>query len=327
MYTGVHGMEAAAANGNAVAPFVMKTYQMVSDPTTDGLISWGKANNSFIVVDPLDFSQRLLPAYFKHNNFSSFVRQLNTYGFRKVDPDRWEFANQWFLRGQRHLLRNIVRRKHNKGACSQPKGGDADMDEEELVGEIARLRQEQRALEEEVQGMSKRLEATERRPQQMMAFLYKVIEDPELLPRMMVERDRSKRLALASGEKRRRLMISSSTMSSSSSSSMGVSSSIKSEDDDEGANFGVISSPEVEENLDIGRFSDFAAVLPASSPSAWVDGGIGRHMALSPPYDDASGYGGMANNQFGYFAEMALAGGEAGPPTPPYPFSLLGGGF
>ncbi|KAL7097876.1 hypothetical protein ACP275_10G171300 [Erythranthe tilingii] len=101
-------------------PFLMKTYMLVEDPATDEVISWNECGTAFVVWQPAEFSRDLLPTLFKHSNFSSFVRQLNTYGFRKIATNRWEFSNDMFRKGERDQLCEIRRRKawSNK---SQPK--------------------------------------------------------------------------------------------------------------------------------------------------------------------------------------------------------------
>lgn len=60
-------------------PFLKKTFEMVEDPESDPIVSWSASRDSFIVWDSHEFSKTLLPKYFKHSNFSSFIRQLNTY--------------------------------------------------------------------------------------------------------------------------------------------------------------------------------------------------------------------------------------------------------
>ncbi|XAR49518.1 hypothetical protein NMG60_11032751 [Bertholletia excelsa] len=142
----------AGTSASAPPPFLTKTYEMVEDPSTNSIVSWSLDGHSFVVWNPPEFAASLLPKYFKHNNFSSFIRQLNTYGFRKVDPDQWEFANEEFIRGQRHLLKNIHRRKpihsHSLQQSSVPL---TDSERQEFDEEIKRLKCENNFLQLELQ--------------------------------------------------------------------------------------------------------------------------------------------------------------------------------
>ncbi|XP_022731308.1 heat shock factor protein HSF30-like isoform X2 [Durio zibethinus] len=176
-------------------PFLTKTFEMVEDPSTDSVVSWSKARNSFIVWDSYKFSTTLLPRYFKHSNFSSFIRQLNTYGFRKVDPDRWEFANEGFLGGQKCLLKTIKRRRNIPQSLQQQGGacvelGQFGLDEElerlkrdrgVLLAEIVRLRQQQQHSRDQIVAMEGRLQSTERKQRQIMTFLAKALRNPTFI--------------------------------------------------------------------------------------------------------------------------------------------------
>ncbi|XP_072967755.1 heat stress transcription factor B-2b-like [Typha angustifolia] len=115
--TATAAVAAEAAQRSLPTPFLTKTYQLVDDPAVDDVISWNEDGTTFVVWRPAEFARDLLPKYFKHNNFSSFVRQLNTYGFRKIVPDRWEFANDCFRRGEKRLLCDIHRRKISPAAA------------------------------------------------------------------------------------------------------------------------------------------------------------------------------------------------------------------
>ncbi|XP_052205843.1 heat shock factor protein HSF24-like [Diospyros lotus] len=107
------------AQRSVPAPFLKKTFQLVDDRSTDDVVSWNDSGTAFVVWKMAEFAKDLLPNYFKHSNFSSFVRQLNTYGFRKIVPDKWEFANDNFKRGQEELLLQIRRRKAVNAIPSQ----------------------------------------------------------------------------------------------------------------------------------------------------------------------------------------------------------------
>lgn len=66
--------------------FIHKLYDMLEDDSISHLIRWCSNNVSFIVFPGEEFS-KVLAQYFKHTNIASFIRQLNMYGFHKVNDN------------------------------------------------------------------------------------------------------------------------------------------------------------------------------------------------------------------------------------------------
>ncbi|OIW19253.1 hypothetical protein TanjilG_20378 [Lupinus angustifolius] len=188
-------MDEAQGIPGSLPPFLAKTYEMVDDPSSDSIVSWSANSKSFIVWNPLEFSRDLLPKFFKHNNFSSFIRQLNTYGFRKVDPEQWEFANDYFVRGQPHHMKNIHRRKPVHSHSLQNLQTHVPLMESErqsLKNEIDKLKQDKELLlmelrryEHELQTYEIQLHCSkdhlgklEQAQQKMVSFVSEVLQKP-----------------------------------------------------------------------------------------------------------------------------------------------------
>jgi len=64
-------------NKNSSANFLMKLYQILETPELNNIIEWGENGKFFKVKNITEFTDKVLPKFFKHNNFASFVRQVN----------------------------------------------------------------------------------------------------------------------------------------------------------------------------------------------------------------------------------------------------------
>ena len=94
----------------AVTSFVSKLYEMLEKPEYHSIISWAPNGDSFVVHSMTEMQQSLLPHYFKHSNFSSFVRQLNLYRFTKIgESTTWEFRHENFRKDHPELLTHVRR--------------------------------------------------------------------------------------------------------------------------------------------------------------------------------------------------------------------------
>ena len=67
--------------------FPTKLYKILSKSVFVDVISWLPHGRSWRVLDQERFETEVLPLYFRHGNFMSFMRQVNAWGFRRTYED------------------------------------------------------------------------------------------------------------------------------------------------------------------------------------------------------------------------------------------------
>ncbi|CAD1479579.1 unnamed protein product [Heterotrigona itama] len=112
--------------------FPQKLWRIVNE-CRSGAIRWS-LNGNTILLDYKKFQEQYLDAgnsIFKTKNITSFIRQLNLYGFRKVtshnrdpicnsqNPDVHEFLHENFRTGRPDLLSRVYRKTAGKRHCQR----------------------------------------------------------------------------------------------------------------------------------------------------------------------------------------------------------------
>lgn len=75
----------------------------------DAIISWTSSGYGFRILDTSRFREEVLPKYFRHNKMTSFNKQLNLYGFKKIHHgyDAGSYFHPMFFRDNRDLAADI----------------------------------------------------------------------------------------------------------------------------------------------------------------------------------------------------------------------------
>ncbi|KAG7374851.1 HSF-type DNA-binding protein [Nitzschia inconspicua] len=92
--------------------FPAKMYAILSRKDLADIITWLPHGRSWKVLKPREFEVKVIPTYFEHSKFSSFIRQANGWGFRRIiskGGDRNSYYHELFLRGRPHLIK-LMRR-------------------------------------------------------------------------------------------------------------------------------------------------------------------------------------------------------------------------
>jgi hypothetical protein len=76
--------------------FPVKLHQIVSAADHEDFITWLPHGRSWRVVKPKAFEAKVIPLYFRHAKYASFMRQVNGWGFKRITqgPDQNSYYHE-----------------------------------------------------------------------------------------------------------------------------------------------------------------------------------------------------------------------------------------
>eukprot|EP00978_Attheya_sp_CCMP212_P012342 scaffold30724_cov44-Attheya_sp.AAC.2 len=98
---------------NSISMFLRKTYKMI-DTCDSQIASWTADGEMFVVKNPRLFETTIIPQYFDHSKLSSFARQLNFYGFTKMQS-KPVHKSEYDTKTAKYLT--FYHEKFKKGRC------------------------------------------------------------------------------------------------------------------------------------------------------------------------------------------------------------------
>ena len=111
-------------SGGVSMPFPEKLMDMLDKETilNPEVITWLPHGRAFLVRKPKLFTSEVMSGYFRQSKLTSFQRQLNLYGFRRITqgPDAGAYYHELFLQGRPQLCMRMQRQKVKGTGHKQP---------------------------------------------------------------------------------------------------------------------------------------------------------------------------------------------------------------
>ncbi|KAL7544228.1 hypothetical protein ACHAWF_007610 [Thalassiosira exigua] len=110
--------------GGVAMPFPEKLMGMLDAESLrrPEVVTWLPHGRAFLVRKPKNFTSEVMGGYFRQSKLTSFQRQLNLYGFRRITqgPDGGAYYHELFLRGRPQLCMRMLRQKVKGTGHKQP---------------------------------------------------------------------------------------------------------------------------------------------------------------------------------------------------------------